>query len=102
MTQIMRQEAEPLAIHANPIQAMLSAVIEKGITAENAAAVEKITDLFLKVEASNAKKAFALAKSELQAELPVVIANKTVPNNDGTTRYVYAPFEDIMRQIKPF
>jgi hypothetical protein len=87
---------------SNPVAAMLQAITEKGITTENAAALEKMADLYLKMEAVNARKSFAEAKRQLQQALPPICANKPVPNNDGTTRYKYAPYEEIMQQVAPF
>jgi hypothetical protein len=83
----------------NPIAGMLQAITDKCITPESAAALEKMTELYLKVEAVNAKKAFASALAALQAELPRVAPTKAVPNNDGTTRYKFAPYEEIMQAL---
>src|SRR3712207_7815315 len=44
---------------------------------------------------------FRSAFSALQAEIPSVVASKVVNNNNGTPRYKFAPYEDIMRQVKP-
>lgn len=86
---------------ANPIGMMLQTIIDKGITADTAATMEKLTDLYLKVEANNARKEYAEAMADLQAELPVVAARREVKGNDGGLRYRFASYEDIMAQIKP-
>lgn len=96
-----RPAAEIQMNPANPIGAMLAAITERGITTESAAALEKMTDLYLRVEAENARKAFAKAKAELQARLPHVVATKPVPNKDGSVRYTFAPYQSIMRQVEP-
>lgn len=80
---------------------MLQAVIEKGVSSENVAAVEQLVKLFEHMEERNAEKAFAQAFVALQAEMPKVNATKVVPNKDGTPRYAFAPFEDIMSQVGP-
>ncbi|HUU89890.1 MAG TPA: ERF family protein [Phycisphaerae bacterium] len=85
----------------NPAWDILRAMNEKGLTAESAAAFDKMCDTALKMDAVQAKKAYTAARAALQADLPHVIATKMIPGNDGTTRSVYAPFEDVMRTIKP-
>lgn len=103
MTALARHEqAPPLATQEiNPVAAMLQAVTAQGVTPENAAALEKLTDLYIKMDAVNSKRAFNADFAAMQAELPNVAATKAVPNNDGTTRYTYAPFEEIMATVKP-
>lgn len=85
----------------NPIAAMLQTIIQGNITADTAATMEKLTELYLKVEGENARKAFAVAKSQMQAELPRVIATRIIPDNNGNTRSVFAAYEDIMEAIQP-
>ncbi len=84
-----------------PIAAMFQAVIEKGVTAENAAAIEKLCDLHLKLEAMAASKQFAAAKAQLQSDLRNVQATKAVPDRSGNVKYLFAPFESVMRAIQP-
>jgi len=86
----------------NPIADMLKCVIEKGVTAENASALEKVCDLYEKMDAIGARKAFAAAKSRMQAELPRVMATKGIPSKTGEIRSVFAPYEEIMAVVGPF
>lgn len=85
----------------NPIGAMLQALTEKGVTSDSVAALERLTDLYLKVDAINAKKAFAVAFAAMQGEMPSIAASKAVPNNNGSIRYKYAPYEEILYAISP-
>ena len=105
MTLAIQDRQETAMVHANtannPIGAMLQTIISNGITADTAATMEKMTELYLKVEAENARKAFAHAKAQLQAELPRVIARRIIPNNDGSARSTFAAYEDIMAAIQP-
>ena len=104
MTELARTEPASLAVvqaESNPIAAMLQAIIDKGITAETAATMEKLTDLYIRVEGENARKAFAAAKAALQAELPRVAAQRAIPNRDGTVRSTFAAYEDIMEAVGP-
>lgn len=90
-----------LAIAENPIASMLSKVIEGGITPDNVSALEKLCDLYERVQAKSAEQAFNGAFSKLQSELPQIEATKPVPNKDGSIRYRFAPFEEIMAKIQP-
>lgn len=99
-----RQAADAGAIQVNqqnPVGAMLQQVMAGGVTAENVAALEKMTALYMQVEAVNARRAFIEAKAALQNDLPSIRATRDVPNSDGTIRYTYAPFAEIMRAVGP-
>lgn len=88
--------------HAPPsVGQMLAAVIERGVSNDNVDALGKLVDLYERVEAKNAEKAFAAAFVALQSEVPNVKATKGVPSNDGTIRYHFAPYEEIMHQVAP-
>jgi len=80
---------------------MLQEVIKAGITPDNVAALEKLCGLYERMEARNAEKEFAEAFVRLQQEIPKIQATKSVPNNDGTVRYAFAPFEEIDTQARP-
>lgn len=95
------EKSSPMAVTPSPGQ-MLQAMIEKGVTAENINAVEKLTELYWKMEEKSAEKEFTQAFVRLQAEMPNVKAMKPVPNNDGTVRYNYASYEDIWDQVAPY
>lgn len=86
----------------NPVKPMLDAIIAGGITPESAAALERVTDLYLKMEAESAKKSFAAAKSAMQSELPRVVAQRSIPSRDGTVRSTFAAYEDVMEVVSPY
>lgn len=91
-----------LAVSAPPsVGQMLSAAIDKGVTTENVAVLEKMMDLYERTQAKEAEKEFARAFNALQSAMPAILAAKAVPNNDGTTRYKFAPYEAIMEQVRP-
>lgn len=75
---------------------MLSAVIEKGVTSENVAAIEKLVGLYERMELRDAEKQFASAFVALQSDLPVIVATSVIPN-----RGKYERFEDVMRVVGP-
>lgn len=80
---------------------MLQSVIDKGISQENVAAFEKLVDLHVKMQDRAAEQEFARAFVALQGEMPAIKAMRPVPNNDGSVRYKFAPFESIMEQVSP-
>lgn len=75
---------------------MLRAVIEKGLTADSVGAMEKLCDLYERMENRNAVKEFSAAFNLLQGELPVIVAKSVIPN-----RGKYERFEDIMDVVGP-
>ncbi len=85
----------------NPM-ALMQACIEKGINKENVEVFGKLLEYQERMEDRDAEKQFAAAFVALQAAMPKVQATRAVPNNDGTIRYHYAAFEDIMAQVGPF
>ncbi len=80
---------------------MLQKVIDGGITNENVAALESLVGLYDRMQAKNAEREFNQAFAKLQSELSSVNATRQVPNKDGSVRYRFAPYEDIMETVKP-
>lgn len=80
---------------------MLQAVITKGVTSENVAAIEKLVGLYERMEDKRAEQEFARAFVQLQSDMPKVHATKAVPDRNGGVRYRFAPLEEIVRQIGP-
>lgn len=88
--------------HAQPnVGDMLQEMIRRGVTAENVGALEKLVTLYERMEERNAEKEFAQAFNALQADMPKISAKKAVPNGDGSVRYRFAPYEEIMEQVAP-
>lgn len=77
-------------------------VIDKGITAENVGVMEKLVGLLERMDTKKSEQLFNEGFVALQREMPRVQAKQPVPNNDGTVRYKFAPYEQIMEQIQPF
>ena len=80
---------------------MMQSVIDRGITEQNVAAFGALIDLHVKMENRKAAQDFAKAFVALQAEMPHVQAMRAVPDKHGSTKYMFAPFEDIMEQVAP-
>lgn len=77
---------------------LLQIAIDKGVSANE---LEKLVGLYERMQDREAQRMFAAAFCDMQNELPAVQATKAVPNNDGSTRYRFAPYADIMKQIQP-
>lgn len=84
------------------VSQMLSGVLEKGVTADNVAAIEKLVDLYERMELRKAEREFATAFTALQAEMPKIQAVKAVPDKHGNVKYHFAPYEEIMDKVQPF
>lgn len=84
---------------SNPFLRMIEGAMEKGITPESAAVVEKLVGVFRDVEKDNAARSFAEAMANLQAEIPNVQAKQAIKNANGTVRSTYASYEDLMNEI---
>lgn len=83
------------------VGAMLQAMTAKGVTVDNALALEKMVGLYERMQDRDAEQRFNAAFVALQAEMPRITAKKPVPNGDGTVRYRFAPYEEIMEQVAP-
>lgn len=82
---------------------LMQLLIEKGNPAENAEALKTLVAIRREENAQRAKMEFTASMVQLKERLKEnpVRATKIVPNNDGTTRYVFAPLEDIDKQLCP-
>lgn len=90
-----------LALQEPSVLGMLQTVIQNGITAENVAALDSLANLHEKMQAKQAERDFNAAFAKFQHEMPPVDATKPVPNKDGSIRYRFAPFAELMDKIKP-
>ena len=81
---------------------MLSGFIDKGITAENVAAFAQLVALKERMDDKSAEREFASALVALQGETIRVQATKKVDEKaDGSCRYKFAPYEEIMAKVQP-
>jgi len=90
---IIKQEPQ-LPARSDP-DAILRYGIEKG------ADMQAIMVVRRELQEEFAKAAFDSAFAAFQAECPVITKQKGVPDRSGHTAYKYAPFEDIIAQVKP-
>jgi hypothetical protein len=99
--ELQRMPEQAVARPVPSVGEMLGAVIEKGVTAENVAAIEKLVGLYERMEEKKSEREFATAFVRLQEIMPKVNATKAVPDRSGGVRYKFAPLEEIVRQIGP-
>lgn len=99
-TQLAHQDAHHRA--QDPAAIAIVKLMESPDALRNVEAMRALKDMYLELRAADAEQQFAVAFNALQSEMPAVQANKPVPNNDGTVRYKFAPFEEIMAQVRPF
>ena len=96
------EKIKPQEVEVVPnVASMLQAVIEKGVSNDNVAALEKLVGLYERMQDRDAEKSFAEAFMELQKELPKVQATKVIPDKNGNMRSSFAPFESIDSQLRP-
>jgi hypothetical protein len=90
------QESQ-LAMRQEPsVPDMLQAMIEKGITSDNASAMTQLMALHERMQDRDAERQFNAAFVKLQKELPVIVAQSVIPN-----RGKYERFEDVMNVVGP-
>lgn len=91
-----------LTIREEPsVALMLQGIIDKGITAESVAVMGQLVALKERMDAKQAEKDFVADFVALKQAMPPICAVKAVPNKDGTTRYNFAPLEEIDRVLRP-
>lgn len=88
-------------IGASTVVEMMRAIADRGITTENAAAMEKLVGLCERMQDREAEKAFAAAFVKLQTDIPKIKATKVIPGKNGGIRSSFAPFEEIDAQARP-
>lgn len=98
--QLALQPQAPLAV-APSIPQILSAAVQGGITRENVEVVKELIAMQKDLQEQESKRDFARDFVALQSECKAVKASKIVPNDDGSKRYAYAPYEAIMEEVKP-
>lgn len=96
----MNMSSQELQLHDErkdlTVPQMLQTVIQGGVTAENAAAFEKLIELHWKMQERDAEKQFNQAFVALQKDMPTIVASSVIPN-----RGKYERFEDVMLKIGP-
>ena len=79
------------------IMAMAEVAVEKA----DVGTLERLVELRKQMKEERAREEFFKALSAFQAELKPIKKSKVVYNKDGTIRYSYATFDDIIEAIQP-
>jgi hypothetical protein len=100
---VIEHEKANLPVNSsNSPQSLIRLAIEKGVDTEQ---LSKLMDLQDRYEAKISRKAFFLALSKFQSELPIIqkqgFASFEHRNGGGGTSYDFAKLEDIASSIKP-
>lgn len=99
--QVATREASIKPVEPSVAQ-ILSAAVSGGVTPDNVEVVERMMALMERNEARQAEKDFAGALADLQAETCRVSATRAVDQRpDGSCRYRFAPYEEIMAAVQP-
>lgn len=93
---LAKMDSGALARPQPTVADMLQAVIDKGITADNVAAMGDLVKLYERMEEKKSEREFAIAFNALQSELPVITAKTVIPN-----RGKYEKYEDLMKVVGP-
>jgi hypothetical protein len=96
-----KQEIVHEDINGVTILRMIQDQLAQGVTAERVGAIKELVGLCEHMQDRADKKRGIAAFRALQSEMPAIKATKPVPNNDGSIRYKFAPFEEIMDQVQP-
>ncbi len=99
-TQLATREQEPSV--ALMLQGALAGIQSSQITPSHVEVLERMMSLYERDEKRRAETAFADALVALQGETIRVQATKKVDEKqDGSCRYKFAPYEEIMEQVQP-
>lgn len=79
------------------VEALLSQAVASGASVET---MERLFSLREKVRAEQAKEQFIEAMAMFQKACPTIEKKKAVLNKNGTVRYMYAPLDSIVAQIR--
>lgn len=80
---------------------MLKNIQAGQVTPQSVEVLKGMMDLYERNEARQAERDFNAAFAKLQSEVPKIMATKPVPNKDGSLRYKFAPYEEILAAVQP-
>jgi hypothetical protein len=95
--EMMAKENKTEKTLSDAILELAKTAVEKG----DVGTLEKLLDLRKQAQETIAKNEFYKALHGFQSELQPIKKSKVVYNKDGTIRYKYATFDDIVKTIQP-
>lgn len=99
--QLSKVDSQLATTQEPSVGALMQQVVSAGITPDTVAVMKDLIAMKIQLEDRDAAKQFASAFVGLQQEIPRVQAMKEVLNRDGSHRYNFAPYEEIMKQVQP-
>jgi hypothetical protein len=95
--EMMVREGKTEKTLSDAILELAKTAVDKG----DVGTLEKLLDLRKQIQETIAKNEFYKALHGFQSELQPIKKSKVVYNKDGTIRYKYATFDDIVKTIQP-
>lgn len=101
--QLTLREGAALAVQSpDPLMSVLQSIAgSERITPESVEVAERVLAMMERQRKAEAEQGFARAFAALQAETPSIKAQKEIPDKQGNIKYTYAPFDAIMREVRP-
>lgn len=100
MTEVVKRESAALAEQREPSALEIIALAARD-PAVDVAKLQALLDMKMRLEASDAEKAFNAAMSRLQLTLPRIIKARVITAKGGGVRSRYANLEDIDAIVRP-
>lgn len=100
----MKPESQELTLtqpQTPTVAAMIQGALQHNITPDTASVIERLCALKEREDAKNAERAFAAAFVKLQAAIPKIEPSRGIPDKHGNVKFRYAPYEEIMRKVRP-
>ena len=92
-----KKKTKEIVVRQNEISGFIEKAIEKNLPVET---MERLFTLRSKWKADQAKEAFVASLANFQSEVPIITKKKKVLNKDGSLRYLYAPMDSVIQQIR--
>ncbi len=83
------------------LQSMLSGIQQGAITPQTVEVMKGMMDLYREQQREQAKCEFTEAFVKLQSSMPRIEPTRGIPDKFGKVKFQYAPFEEIMRKVRP-
>lgn len=84
-------------IKGDEVSGFIQQAIESKLPVET---MERLFTLLKDVKAEKARESFVVALAEFQSTVPIIKKTKKVLNKDSSLRYMYAPMDSVIEQIK--
>lgn len=100
MNELQKTGEMPMERVPSPLEMMNSMIRDGKITAESVSVMRELRELDKDMRRDNAEAAFNQAYARLSMKLRTVRADVPVYDNNGKLMYMFAPYEDIWKQVQ--